>query len=178
MGWFNRRDDGLRDLLANINERLARLEQAASEQAPALQNTLQTFATTALESAGKNLESLGHFMSSISEIGISRAARQMGSRGGKKSGEARKARAAAAAKPACRLCNNPFVSNPTAAEIDAHQSHGQELDAAAQAELGITYHRDQKGIHAHVHESSIGVGADGGEQIDCPDCGPNGHVGH
>lgn len=77
--------------------------------------------------------------------------------------------------PDCRLCEDGLLSDPTPAEIIAHSGHRRHRKREI-APVAV----EDKGDHfeAHVDERDILTGADGVQQIECPDCGATDHAEH
>lgn len=80
-----------------------------------------------LGAQSKQIEAISTLLEKMSELSMKRAAQALGSRGGRKRAENDARRRAltnkTASGPACRLCRNPAITNPTVQEIIEHNQH-------------------------------------------------------
>lgn len=162
---------GRKKLLERIAALEAALSQAVPEKAPPVDAALAAFATAAIDSRAKELESMGGFLRTLSEIGAERAARAMGKRRASNAKRQSNGRflpnPGSQKKASCRLCRDPMLRDPTIDEIKAHATHND----VTMTSPGITYTHEPDRIVAHVPEGMIETNADGAEVVECPECG-------
>lgn len=155
-----------------FSQRMDRLESAITSlaQGGTSQSALDKFATAAVESQANNLRAMGDFMATLSDVAAKRAAAAMGRRRSATAKRDKRGRMLPN-EPKCRLCADGLVKDPSVAEIRAHATHGE-----------LKIERTPTALIAHVRDTDVQTGADGQQQIECPDCGlpasqhTNGHA--
>ncbi len=154
----------LENLAGNLNglhERLVKLESSAGVTAGP--GPLEGFAIAAVNNQAAQLGAVGDLIVKIAEAGTYRAAQALGKR---RAATARRDHKGRMMRPACRLCDDPNIVDPTVEEIDAHTHHRKAPRGAVALE-----HRNGA-VYAHIDEREVQTNPQGEQQVECPNCGP------
>ena len=153
--------------LAQLNDRMVRLETglAPTGSANGGGHALEKFAVAAVEQQANQLGAVGGLLTTIANIGAERAARALGKR--RAATARRDPRSGRMLRNACRLCENPNITDPQIEEIRAHATHGSGQERKPE----VTYKHTADAIIATVPEELIQKTATGEEQLECPECG-------
>jgi hypothetical protein len=163
----------LKELASAVNHLAARQDKieailTASAGANGGAGALEKFAVAAVEHQASQLGAVGNLIETIANVAGERAARALGKR---RAATARRDPKGRMLKNACRLCENPNLTDPQASEIMAHATHGTRPAAPGapreQTHLTTAYLPGQEPIPIEIKTDP----ATGAEVVECKECG-------
>lgn len=168
MARIMRTTKALKELAAAVNTLAARQDKIeallhANAGPSAGSGALEKFAVSAVEHQAAQLGAVGDLIATIANVAGERAARALGKR---RAATARRDHRGRMLKNACRLCENPNITNPQAAEIMAHATHGP---AGSEPVARATASSPQlaEPIPIEIQRDPVS----GAEVVECQDCG-------
>ena len=127
MGWWRNK---------KVREERQSQEREASTVA-ALASAFGTALAGVLAAQTEGIKQQGQFLNTLQDLSARKAAQVLGSKGGRKSAERRKARQkGSAGQPECVLCVNPFHRGTTLEQIAFHRLHEGRVDEPSSLTLG------------------------------------------